>query len=305
MKYKCTLLCFLCCASILAQTKTITVLNGQDNNPLEGVKVKVANNNALSTDVNGQVKVNQHDTAELSYIGYKPLTVAVDTVTKPIIMQPQDYELTDVTIQARKRRKHIMKVLPKEGARSLVPKNYGTGAPLSPAEEMAVYIPSAYAKAGATITKLIFQPTDYRILDLATGKYANHAGAKYAPFKANVYYAEAKNHKPLMPVFKEDFEVKLEEGEKYAVIVLDEAQQFAFPEEGICIVVRPYQPEYYEVLGFKSAPAFEKLDVGKKSKFWQFRKAYYQGEEEEWKTEFLFATRNEIYRFNVEVEYFE
>jgi hypothetical protein len=303
MKQQLSLLCLLISASMLAQTKTITVLDRQNNTPLEGVKVKVTNKNVLSTNANGQVKVNQHDTAELSYIGYSALTIAFDTVTKPLVMQPETYELNDVTIQATKRKKYTAKVLPKEGLRSLKMQNYGTGAPLHNDEEAAVYIPVDAVKNGAVVTGIFFQPTDYRTLE--NGKYLNHAGAKHAPFKANVYYADAKSHAPLTPVFEEDFEVKLEEGEKYAVIKLDESQKFTFPAEGICIVVRACAADYYHALGFKSAPAFDKLDVGKKNMFWQFRKALYQGDEAEWKTEFLFATRNEIYRFDVEVEYYE
>jgi hypothetical protein len=303
MKIKCAIICLLVSAYAIAQTKVITVLDAKDKTPLEGVKITFENGRTQSTDAYGKIKVNTNHTIELTYIGYASTTIAADTVTRPIELLPETYELNDVTIQATKRKKYTAKVLPKKGLRSLKMQNYGTGAPLHNDEEAAVYIPVDAVKNGAVVTGIFFQPTDYRTLE--NGKYLNHAGAKHAPFKANVYYADAKSHVPLTPVFEEDFEVKLEEGEKYAVIKLDESQKFTFPAEGICIVVRACAADYYHALGFKSAPAFDKLDVGKKNMFWQFRKALYQGDEAEWKTEFLFATRNEIYRFDVEVEYYE
>ena len=297
------MLCCLFSITLAAQTKTITVLDAQDKVPLEGVTVTFGNGKTASTDAFGKIEVNPNDRFGLSYIGYISTTIAADTVTRPVILMPDMYEINNVNIQAIKSRKINKKALPKEGIRSLVPKNYGTGAPLSHTEEIAVYIPAAMVKKGAVVKKIFFEPTDYQTLD--NGRYIKHPGAKYAPFKGNVYYADAKTHEPLTPVFEEDFEVRLNEDEKHVIITLDEKRQFIFPDEGICIVVRSYTPEYYQQLGFRSAPAFDKLDVGKDNKFWQFRKGLYEGDEAEWKTEFLFATRNEIYRFDIEVEYYE
>lgn len=304
MKFFITLItCFVYCHMVSAQSKTITVLDGTTLNPIEGVKVETGESKAVNTDTKGQFQVNPKNQVTLSYIGYTPLTFAADTVTKPVLLQPKEYELKGITIQSKNLKKKTITALPKEGLRSLVPKNYGTSAPLGFGEEMAVYIPTAQVKTGATVTKISFQPTDY--LTLENGKYIKHPGVRYAPFKANLYYADDKTHQPLAPVFKNDFELKLAEGEKYALIILDESQQFAFPEEGLCIVVRCLPEEVYKELGLRSAPAFDKLDVGKDNKFWQFRKALYLGDKAEWKTEFIFATRNEIYRFDLEVEYFE
>ena len=304
MKFFITLLtCLVYCHIVSAQSKTITVLDGTTLNPIEGVKVETGESKAVNTDAKGQFQATVKDLVTLSYIGYTSLTFAADTVTKPVLLQPEDYELKGITIQSKNLKKKTITALPKEGLRSLVPKNYGTSAPLGFDEAIAVYIPATHLKPGAMVTKISFQPTDY--LTIEKGKYIKHPGARYAPFRANVYYANAKTHQPLTPVFKEDFELKLAEGEKYALIILDESQRFAFPEEGLCIVVRCLPEDVYKESGFRSAPAFDKLDVGKDNKFWQFRKALYLGDEAEWKTEFIFATRNEIYRFDLEVEYYD
>lgn len=294
---------FLFCIASSAQSKTITVIDAQTGKPLEGVKAEIDKGRSISTNQNGQIQAQKTDVVTLSYIGYTTIAFAADTIAKPILLNPDVYELNGVTIQSNKLKKKTITALPKEGLRSLVPKNYGTSAPLGVDEEIAVFIPSAHVKTGATVTKIYFQPTDY--LTLENGKYIKHPGARYAPFKANLYYADTKTHQPLEPVFNDDFELKLAEGEKHAVITLSGEQEFAFPKEGLCIVIKPYTEDFYKELGFRCAPAFDMLDVGKGNKFWQFRKALYLGDEAEWKTEFLFATRNEIYRFNIEAEYFE
>lgn len=304
MKFTVTLIaCIIFCYMVSAQSKTITVLDGTTYSPIEGVKAETGKGNAVSTNAKGELSATGKDVITLSYIGYTTITFATDTVTRPVLLHPADYELNGVTIQSKNLKKKTLTALPKEGLRSLVPKNYGTSAPLGFGEEIAVYIPAAQVKRGAMVTKISFQPTDY--LTLENGKYIKHPGARYAPFKANIYYADTKTHKPLKPIFKEDFEIRLGEGEKYALIILDESQRFAFPEEGLCIVVRSFPEEHYKVLGFRSAPAFDKLDVGKNNKFWQFRRDLYLGNDGDWKTEFMYTTRNEIYRFDVEAEYFE
>lgn len=297
----CLIILLLTASLSVAQHKTITILNAENQAPIEGVLVDTGHAYNTSTDSKGQVTLSASDKAVLSYIGYTTRFISADTVTKPVLLYPEAYQLKSIAIEQVKANKKTLRVLPKEGARSLTPKNYGTGAPLSANEEVAVYIPTDYAKPGAVVTKLYFTPTDYRTLK--NGKYIKHKGARFAPFKANIYYTDAKSHQPTKPIFAEDFELKLAKGEKFAVLTLNENQKFEFPETGLCIVVKSFDTDYYKQLGFESAPAFDMLDVGKKNKFWQFKRAFYEGGDAEWKTEFLFATRNEIYRFDVEIEY--
>ncbi len=294
---------FLCGQSIIAQeiSVTFTVKDKVSKKPIEGALAYYMDSVSATND-EGKVTMSLviGNQVRITHIGYKTAIYKFDKELSEIYMIPESISMKEIVLENKADYTNSKTILPKKSFGNLLPHSYGTGAPLGVNEIKAVFIPNTLHQK-AIIQEILLEPTDYLIL---SDKKEKIEGGKYAPFKINLYTVDTLYNIPDKPIFATDFTAQLNRGENYVKIILKE-KQAVFPEKGIFIIISSFDKEFYRKMdnNFLGAPAFKVIDTRKKSKFKQYNKNLYWGDEALWELDSWYSKYNCVYNVGLKVKY--
>lgn len=274
MKRLNSLILFLTTVFCQAQHQSFLVLDNDSKSVIENVNIDFLNGKGTHTNAQGVFNLDKKiPYIKISCIGYIALELNVAAIKDTVFLHRSNEELKEISVNGKERKK--ISIFPSKNINNFLPKNYGTGAPISSILIKAVYIPNENKTTTRIISKIIFYPTDYQTVSLVDKKkLKKQKDQKYAPFKINLYTVDTLIGIPIKRIFAKDIVVQLKDDERFLSYELSLDQQINFPTEGVFIAFSSFEKNYYEALGFKSGPAFKVIGITDESKFKTFQKSF-------------------------------
>jgi hypothetical protein len=292
--------CFLFYSTfVVAQNRKIVLIDNDTKKPIELANISFNNSKGTYSDINGCFSVaGTTDSITISFVGYLKKKLSCTAITDTISLSRSNENLNEVSV--RNKSQNVQRIFPIKNLNNLLPKNYGTSAPIPSILIKAVYIPNEKKDTTKLISKIIIYPTDYISVYLgAKNRFEKQKNQKYAPYKINMYTVDTLIGIPSKKIFQNDITVQLTDGQNQLIYELTPEQQMNFPLEGIFIAISSFGKEYYEKLGFKSGPAFKNIGISEESKFKMFEKSFAFCETEEeckwFRDQYMWGRKNTYY----------
>lgn len=257
-----------------AQNQVFLVVDSDSKSVIESANIDFLNGKGTHTNTQGVFYLDKNiPHLKISCIGYTTLELNVAAIKDTVFLKRSTEDLKEISIKSEKRK--YVSIFPTRNFNNLLPKNFGTGAPIRSILMKAVYIPNENKDTTKVIAKIILYLTDYQTVSLVEKKkFQKQKKQKLAPFKINLYTVDTLIGIPIKRIFAKDIVVELKEGESFLTYELTIDQQINFPLEGVFIALSSFENNYYEKIGFKSGPAFKTIGISADSKFQVFEKSF-------------------------------
>ncbi|NMH27882.1 peptidase associated/transthyretin-like domain-containing protein [Flavobacterium silvaticum] len=250
--------------SAIGQKRTFKIVDSETKRSLEVANVCVGSDTFVKPDAKGTVTFRSKDSEQvaISYVGYYTMVMDAADLPDTVYLEKSVSGLDEVVV----RQKTIQILRPKKSIGNLNPRNFGDGgAPLDENELFAVFIPNQTGH-DYQLRSVAVEPTDYTIVNLESGKEtAKQKNQKYAPFKLTIYSTNPEYGIPDKPLLEKELTVALSGNETFATVHFDEP--LTITDSGFFIVLSAFDTDYYKNLGFRSSPAFQKVQAVKETPY--------------------------------------
>lgn len=283
-----------------SQEIKITFCDTLTKEAVENVQI-ISNDMAHISNKEGNVFLNRiySKLLKATHVSYQDNYFYLKEIKDTIFLKSKNTILNEVLLSNKKiKTKHVF---PKKNISEFYPENFGNSSSIDEKLSVAFFFPNEDKVNTYFIKKILIATCDYSAINLKTKKRTKIEGAKYSPFKSNLYSIDTTHFKPKDKFFEKDFIVQLKKNEKYAELIIDD--NFILPKEGFFIVISNIEKEELNKLGYFVNPGILTIGVSKNNKNFPFEKN--NAINGDWELDKFLHERNNTYYIGVELELYD
>jgi hypothetical protein len=291
---------FLLYFSCNAQEKKIVFCDISSKETIENVHV-VSKDNVYISNNEGNVFLSSrlNDLLKASHLSYNDNCFFLKDTQDTLFLRPKDIILNEVIIKGNKVK--TKKIFPKKDVNHYYTKNWGKSPPIDKKLSLAIFFPNEDKSRKQVIKKILVATSDYQIYDFNKNESIKMKGAKYSPFKVNLYSVDSINFKPKEMIFENDFIIQLEKNKEYAELKINE--EFNLPNDGIFIVISNLEKNELEQLGYNGYPGIDTIGISDKNINFPFKRN--NAIKGDWSLDTFLYERKITYNIGVELQVYE
>ena len=283
-----------------SQEIKITFCDTLTKQAVENVNI-TSNDMGHISDKEGNVFLNRNygKLLKATHVSYQDNYFYLKEIKDTIFLKSKNSILNEVLISDKKIK--TKQVFPKKNIREFYPENFGNSPSIHSVLDVGFFFPNEDKANTYLIKKILIATCDYSVIDLKSMKSTKIKGAKYSPFKANLYSIDTTYFKPKDKFFENDFIVQLKKNEKYAELIIDDS--FILPKEGFFIVISNIEKEELNKLGYFFNPGIFTIGISKNNENFPFKKN--NAINGDWELDKYLYERRNTYYIGVELELYD
>ena len=289
--------------NINAQSKKLLIFSDKGKSVADALLI-IDNSPKYISDSIGFVTINNIDFDKeitIRHLNFETKRFTKWNLRDTLFLNERKYTLNEGELNAKRKKSKTLQLFPTKNISNSLPKNFGKSSSINQNVEIAVFFPNQDSTQTKFIKKILVPTNDYKVIEsLQSGKRSKRKNAKFSPFKINLYTVDSVIGIPKQKIFEEYFVIKSVVNENYAILELDENDEFEFPQNGFFVVIKNLTIEERKELGYDFAPGIDQIGVSKNNKFSPYFRYLHQGEYAKWnKSEYL-INRTNIYNIGIE-----
>ncbi|MFD2907345.1 hypothetical protein ACFSX9_01215 [Flavobacterium ardleyense] len=289
--------------NINAQSKKVLIFSDSGSSVSDAILI-IDNSPKYISDSIGLVTINNIDFDKeitIRHLNFETKRFTKWNLRDTLFLNERKYTLNEVELKSKRKKSKTLQLFPTKNISNSLPKNFGKSSSISQNVEIAVFFPNQDSTKTKIIKKILVPTNDYKVIEtLQSNKRSKRKNAKYSPFKINLYTVDSVIGIPKDKKFEEYFVIKCDVDENYAVLELNEDEEFEFTKDGFFVVIKNLTIEEYEELGYYFAPGIDQIGVSKNNKFLPYFRYLYQAEDAKWKKKEYLINRKNIYNIGIE-----